>query len=354
LREMDALRGRRVLVTGHTGFTGTWACYWLHELGAEVHGIALEPETDPNLFQATALRERLAGHLIGDISDYAVVARCFKDARPDLVLHLAAQPLVRRSYSEPVRTFSTNLMGTVHVLEAARQSSVRGVVCITTDKVYENREWIYPYREIDRIGGKDPYSASKASAELAIRSYRESLGSWQQELVIVAARGGNIIGGGDWSQDRLVPDFARAAVLGAPLTVRHPNATRPWQHVLCLVHGYLLLLAGVLTRPKLVSDAWNFGPSPDECVPVRRVVELLQEVWAPVKVHDQQSFEAEARVLAVDSSKARHELGWQPVWGLCRAISATALWYRHFYARPADAAALVLKQIRDYADELHR
>jgi CDP-glucose 4,6-dehydratase len=272
----DGLAGVDILVTGHTGFTGTWACHWLHKLGARVHGLALEPRTQPNIFEATGAIDVLASHTIGNINDFATVQACVQKHKPKLILHLAAQPLVLESYADPVGTYMTNVQGTVHLLEAARLSEhVSGILCITTDKVYENRSWIHPYRENDRLGGADPYSASKAAAELVIASYRASLPSWGRKMTIDCARGGNIIGGGDWSDNRLIPDFVRATVNDTALEIRNPSATRPWQHVLCLIDGYLTLLERMLAAEVGAGQAWNFGPDIDDCVSVKSVLDHL-------------------------------------------------------------------------------
>ena len=241
------LAGKKVFVTGHTGFTGSWACLWLQSLGANVAGYALPPDTSPSMFEAVGLDKGMAT-TFGDVADYDALLRALSAFQPELILHLAAQPLVRRSYREPTRTFMVNAQGTAHVLEAARVvKSVKGVLCITTDKVYQNNEWPWPYRENDPLGGKDPYSASKAAAEMIIQSYAASY-PWSagEGPAIATARGGNIICGGDWSEDRLIPDFVRAVVGGGKLTLRYPDATSPWQHVLALVHGYLKILAELL------------------------------------------------------------------------------------------------------------
>lgn len=255
----DALTGRKILVTGHTGFTGGWACLWLGSLGAEVSGFALPPETAPALYDELNLADDVPS-VLGDICDYSLLSSAIKRFQPELILHLAAQPLVRHSYREPARTFEINAQGTAHVLEAAKATaSVRAVLCITTDKVYKNNEWPWPYRENDPLGGKDPYSASKAAAEIVIQSYAASY-PWQEGKgpILATARGGNIVGGGDWSEDRLIPDFVRAVVSGSTLTLRYPDATRPWQHVLALVHGYLMLLAGMVSEdPAHYARAWN-------------------------------------------------------------------------------------------------
>ncbi|NVL42758.1 CDP-glucose 4,6-dehydratase, partial [Pseudomonas syringae pv. actinidiae] len=248
LKFEDSLAGKKVLVTGHTGFTGGWACLWLKSIGAHVAGYSLAPETTPSLFEELGL-ENDVDSVLGDICDFDKLLQAVEAFQPDLILHLAAQPLVRRSYREPVQTFMVNAQGTAHVLEAARLvKSVRGVLCVTTDKVYKNNEWAWPYRENDPLGGKDPYSASKAAAEMIIQSYGASY-PFSQGLgpAIATARGGNIIGGGDWSEDRLIPDFVRAVNEGQVMTLRYPDATRPWQHVLALVHGYLVILAELLS-----------------------------------------------------------------------------------------------------------
>lgn len=344
----DTLRGRRILVTGHTGFTGSWAVHWLHLLGAEVHGFSLKPPTTSNLFAVSSADKRLASHRIGDVRDHAAMSDAVAAARPHVILHLAAQPLVRRSYVEPVETYAANVMGTVNVLEAARRHGVAGAVCITTDKVYHNREWLYGYRETDRLGGADPYSASKACAELVIASYRASMPSWGQAMLIAAARGGNIIGGGDWAEDRLIPDFARAAAAGKPILLRNPAATRPWQHVLCLVHGYLLLLAGVVEGREAVSDAWNLGPPGSAALPVGAVVERLRARWSGLTVEIKPTHVHESQQLALDSGKAEKLLGWRPAWSVEEGIDRTADWYAAYGRDPAGAADMTLGQIDDY------
>lgn len=343
-----ALAGRRIFVTGHTGFTGSWAVHWLAAAGAEVHGFSLPPPTDPSLFIDSRAQERLASERIGDIGDYGALAAAVEQIRPDAILHLAAQPLVRRSYVDPVETYRSNVMGTVHLLEAARRCGVAGAVCITTDKVYKNREWMYGYRETDRLGGADPYSASKACSELAIESYRASMGSWGQKMLIAAARGGNIIGGGDWAEDRLIPDFARATATGTPITLRNPGATRPWQHVLCLVHGYMMLLARILEGDESVSDAWNLGPNALAALTVGEVVERLRARWTQLAVQVKPAALHESTYLALDSTKAQKGLGWVPAWSVEEGIDRTADWYAGYQADPGAARALTCGQIDDY------
>ncbi|MFG1357982.1 CDP-glucose 4,6-dehydratase [Xanthobacter pseudotagetidis] len=347
------LRGARILVTGHSGFTGGWASLWLSQIGAEVHGLSLPPETAPNLFAAAGVEAACVSSTFADIRDADAVRAVFERVRPDLVLHLAAQPLVRRSYRLPIETYATNLMGTVHVLEAARQQAqVKGAVCITTDKVYANRETDHAYGEGDRLGGHDPYSASKTCAEIAIESYRSSLPSWGQDMLIASARGGNIIGGGDWSEDRLVPDFARAAVQNEALVIRNPKAVRPWQHVLCLCHGYLTLLAQITRGNRAVSDAWNFGPDRADCVSVEEMLKRMAQHWSSLRVDVVPAIQHEAKLLMLDSAKARAALGWLPAWTLGETLAATAGWYRGYHDDPSAARAITLGQISAYRERI--
>lgn len=356
-QELDferSLKGRKIFVTGHTGFTGSWASLWLSSIGAKVSGYALAPDTSPSLFDSADIAG-LVSSTFDDICDYDAVLGAIEVFQPDLILHLAAQPLVRKSYREPVRTFLVNAQGTAHVLEAARTvKSVRGVLCITTDKVYKNYEWPWPYRENDPLGGKDPYSASKAAAEMVIQSYAASYPAVTGEgPAIATARGGNIIGGGDWSEDRLIPDFVRAVVHGNALTLRYPEATRPWQHVLALVHGYLMILAGLIDdSPVPVAKAWNLGPQDSAHYSVRHVMELMSENWSRPILNYLENPLPEAQALALDSSLARNELKWMPPWTTEQVIRETALWYRGFYAEPGAARKLTLAQINDWREAL--
>ncbi len=343
----EGLVGKKVFVTGHTGFTGSWACLWLQAIGASVTGYSLPPETTPNLFEATHIGKDIPT-IFGDICDCAHLAREVERSQPDLILHLAAQPLVRRSYREPVRTFLVNAQGTAHVLEAARSvKSVKGVLCVTTDKVYKNNEWPWPYRENDPLGGKDPYSASKAAAEMVIQSYASAY-AWTEGKgpAVATARGGNIIGGGDWSEDRLIPDFVRAVTQDQVLTLRYPNATRPWQHVLALVHGYLIILAGLASDdPARVAKAWNLGPQDPTNYSVRDVLELMSHCWTRPKLEYMDNPLPEARALALDSTLARNQLGWLPAWETERVIKETAAWYRDYHKQPGSARTITLDQI---------
>jgi CDP-glucose 4,6-dehydratase len=343
-----ALKGRRILLTGHTGFTGSWATLWLKAIGAEVAGLSLDPETEPSLFAAVGVSGGMVDERC-DICDYEAVSKLVRDFRPEAIIHLAAQALVRRSYREPRSTFEANAMGTANVLEAARLcDSVRAVVCITTDKVYENREWDWPYRENDPLGGHDPYSASKAAAEMIIRGYAKSFAAPGGRLAIAVARGGNIIGGGDWSEDRLIPDFVRAVTGSGKMTIRYPEAVRPWQHVLALVQGYLMLAAGCLEEPGKYARSWNFGPSVEECLTVREVLELLGAEWSVPSIDYMSDPLPEAKMLLLDSGLARRLLGWTPAWDAREAIAKTARWYRDYYRDPARARALCEAQIEEW------
>ncbi len=324
----EAYYGKRVLITGHTGFKGSWLALWLHELGAKVTGISLPPESSPNhwdLLNLQVVEYRF------DIRDFRALARLFVDVQPEVVFHLAAQPLVRRSYRLPLDTWSINVMGTANVLEACRQTdSVRAVVAVTTDKCYENVEWQWGYRESDRLGGHDPYSASKAGSELVAASYRRAFFSSNTAPLLATARAGNVIGGGDWSEDRLIPDLVRAISIGKSLEVRSPHSTRPWQHVLESLSGYLKLGLKLMNGEKVLADAWNFGPSPDGNRTVEGVLRLFSRNWEAVRWHVQplESNPHEAALLYLDNSKARNLLQWEPIWGLDETIRRTAEWYR--------------------------
>jgi len=328
-------RGRRVLVTGHTGFKGSWLCYWLARMGARVVGLALPPNTDPNLFSEAAIGSCVES-LITDICDLEETRGTIGGARPEIVFHLAAQPLVLRSYKAPVETFSTNVLGTAHVLESLRDlPDVKVVVMITTDKVYANREWVYPYREEDPLGGHDPYSASKAASEIVISSYRSSF-LREQGVAVASARAGNVIGGGDWSADRLIPDIARAWERGDSVRIRRPDSVRPWQHVLEPLCGYLVL-AERLAADSDLADAYNFGPEGQDLAPVRSIVECARRTYpeARVEIDANPSAPHEAGLLSLEIAKAKATLGVVPRWGLGEAVKRTMEWYRAFSAGQA-------------------
>lgn len=320
--------GRRIFLTGHTGFKGSWLALWLSDLGAEVYGYALSPPTHPSLFQVLTLGERLAASTIGDIRDADTLLRAMRQARPDIVLHLAAQPLVRYSYDAPIETFTVNVMGTANLFEAIREcDSVQAVVNVTTDKCYENREWVWPYRESEALGGHDPYSASKACSELVTAAYRHSFLT-ATGVNVATARAGNVIGGGDWAVDRLIPDFLRAMDADETLQIRSPNATRPWQHVLEPLSGYLHL-AQRLTSDGAYSEAWNFGPDDSDARPVSWIVDYLCSKTPGARWrHDGSIQPHEANTLKLDSSKAKSRLRWQPRWNLETALAMTLAWHR--------------------------
>ncbi len=366
----DAYAGKRVLVTGHTGFKGSWLSEWLLALGADVIGLALEPTTTPALFDQLGLAARMR-HAAGDIRDLEAVSRVLEETAPDFVFHLAAQPLVRLSYDIPVETYATNVMGTVHVMEALRRHAARSskpvaAVMITTDKCYENREWVHSYREEDPMGGYDPYSSSKGAAEIAIAAYRRSYFSAADSSVRLASvRAGNVIGGGDWALDRIVPDCVKALESKQPIPVRNKVATRPWQHVLEPLSGYLTVaaaLAGAQDVPfaaPAYCTAFNFGPSLSSN---RTVADLVQEIlrhW-PGEWIDQSDPRAvhEAKLLNLATDKAFHYLGWKPAWTFEETIAETVAWYREssHCRQPADFQTLTLRQIAEYtarARELH-
>jgi len=355
----QAYQGKRVLLTGHTGFKGAWLAEWLLGLGAKVTGLALPPATEPALFDQLGLAGRL-DHRIGDIRDLATVRAVVAECQPDYVFHLAAQALVRLSYEQPVETYATNVMGTAHVLEALRLAKKPcTVIAITTDKCYENREWVHSYREEDPMGGYDPYSSSKGAAELVINAYRRSFfsaGAGGPDIRLASVRAGNVIGGGDWAADRIVPDAVRALETGKPIPVRNPAFTRPWQHVLEPLGGYLLLGAkleaarasGDAKEIAKYASAFNFGPEPSANRTVRELVEEVLKHW-PGRWEQvaQEKHLPEAPLLSLDIAKAREVLGWQPRWDFAHTVKETVMWYRAA-AGAQDALAPTQMQISTY------
>ncbi|MFC1590888.1 CDP-glucose 4,6-dehydratase [Thermodesulfobacteriota bacterium] len=347
-------QGKTVLVTGNTGFKGAWLGQWLSELGARVIGYALEPPTDPSMFQLLAPGYRTE---IADIRDLQRLSAVIAEVQPDIVFHMAAQPIVRLSYEIPVETMEINVMGSVNVLEACRGSdSVKAVVVITSDKCYENREWVWGYRECDPVGGYDPYSASKGITEIATSSYRNSFfhpekyGQSHRTLV-ASVRAGNVIGGGDWGQDRLVPDIMKAAARNDTVIIRNPFATRPWQHVLEPLSGYLLVGSRLLEGNPGCAAAWNFGPGDDEALCVKDVADAMQPHWDKItyEVRQDPSAVHEAHYLKLDTSKAYLELKWRPAWSYRRAFEKTVLWYRDYYENPQRSMQEhTLQDIDDY------
>jgi len=330
-------RQRKVMITGVTGFKGSWLALWLLREGAEVAGYALPPPTEPSHYRLLGLDVALTE---GDVRDPERLKKIFHQVKPEIVFHLAAQPLVRQSYVEPAETFATNVQGTVNVLEAARTvDSVRAVIVITSDKCYENREWLWGYRESDPLGGYDPYSASKAAAEIATASWRRSFFhpadyGRKHHTLVASVRAGNVIGGGDWAADRLVPDLMKAAAAGCPATVRNPASVRPWQHVLEPLCGYLQLGAGLLNGRSEWAEAWNFGPDDQSAVTVAQAAEKLARSWPKVAIQTPSQTDGaphEAGLLKLDSSRARTLLGWRPRWNADQTFAMTASWYRDYY-----------------------
>jgi CDP-glucose 4,6-dehydratase len=348
--------GRRVLLTGHTGFKGAWLALWLQSLGAGVTGFSCGLPTEPSLYELARVGEGLRASVEGDVRDPGALAEALAAAESEVVIHMAAQPLVRRSFLEPRETYETNVMGTVNVLDAVRRNGgVRAVVNVTSDKCYENREWEWAYRESEPMGGHDPYSNSKGCAELVTDAYRRSFFSDPDGARVASARAGNVIGGGDWGAERLVPDVMRAALAGDTLRVRNPHAVRPWQHVLCPLSGYLVLAQALWESPGYAAG-WNFGPAEEDTRPVGWIVERMSSLWpgGVSFVHDEgphpheaHSHPHEAHYLKLDSSRARAVLSWRPVWGLAEGLDAVVDWYRRL-TEQEDMRAVTLGQIEAF------
>lgn len=347
-------KGKNILVTGHTGFKGAWLTTWLTMLGAEVHGYSLPPDTDPSLH--SLLGPGRIDEALSDIRDYETMRKYVMKTRPDIVIHLAAQSLVRRSYAEPLETYGTNVMGTVNLLEAVRQAgSARVILVITTDKVYRNNEWVWSYRENDALGGHDPYSSSKACTELAAQSYYASFLREAGETVLATARAGNVIGGGDWCEDRIIPDCVRALQNGEPIRVRSPKSVRPWQHVLEALNGYLLLVRNLWQLGDVMSGAWNFGPSSQNMATVENLVNLFLKEWGSGSWADVSGGEAphEATLLTLNSEKAQKYLQWRYVYDYQRSVEETVSWYRRYCSGEKDMLAVTRAQIEDYMQAGH-
>ncbi len=344
---------RRVFVTGHTGFKGGWLCLWLSALKAHVCGYALDPPTQPNLFTALRLGDLIEDYR-GDIRDAQTLSRRMRDFAPEVVFHLAAQPLVRESYVDPVGTYMTNVIGTANVLEAVRQTpSVRAVVVITTDKCYRNNEWVWGYREVDHLGGHDPYSGSKACVEILSASYRSSYfheATEERHVALATARAGNVIGGGDWSTDRLIPDLIRGFIAKAPVHIRYPDAVRPWQHVLEPLAGYLLLGSKLLAGESGFDEAWNFGPPEEGSLTVAQIATAMAEKWGSgaTWTTDPSPKRHEANLLRLDSSKARAQLSWKPRLTMEQSLDWIVSWFQA-WQRGEDMRTLTLDQIATYS-----
>lgn len=350
---MTDWRGCRVFVTGHTGFKGAWLCLLLEELGARVGGYALAPPTNPSLFEAAGIGATVDS-TIADVRDYDALLAAMRAAQPEVVFHLAAQPLVRYSYDHPIETYATNVMGTVHVLEAARAiGSVKALVAVTSDKCYENREWVFPYRETDPMGGHDPYSSSKGCSELVIAAYRASYFPparlAEHGTALASVRAGNVIGGGDWALDRLIPDIVRAFEAAEAPVIRSPGSVRPWQHVLEALGGYVDIAERLLAGEARFADAWNFGPVDDDAQPVAWIVDRMARAWGAESVWRDWQGEVphEAGLLKLDTSKARAALGWRPTLTLDRAIDSIVAWHKAVGAGE-DAREVSRRQIRDF------
>lgn len=349
---LDALRGRRVLVTGHTGFKGGWMCLWLKSLGAEITGVALPPKDERDFFNTVNV-EGFVDHRIGDIRNPDAFAKVAEDIDAELVLHMAAQPLVRLSYERPVDTYLTNVVGTAVVLEAARKMpSLKAAIVVTSDKCYENNEWVWGYRESDPMGGADPYSSSKGCTELVASAYRRSFFNSEDGSALASVRAGNVFGGGDWSADRLIPDIMKAAIAGETVTIRNPASIRPWQHVLEPVWGYLQLAARLLDGDRQYAEGWNFGPDPDGVADVGTLSNYVQKAWGGGKPDftfgERQEGPHEAQILRLDSTKAKTRLGWAPMLTLDKAIALTVDWYKASASKERDMRAFSSEQIHTY------
>lgn len=346
-------RGKRVFITGHTGFKGSWISLWLQQLGAEVTGFALLPPTQPSLFEVAKVSQGMTS-VTGDIRNAETLTLAMRQAAPEIVIHMAAQPLVRRSYLDPVETYSTNVMGTVNMLEAVRQTpSVRAVVNVTTDKCYENKEWVWGYREDEPMGGFDPYSSSKGCAELVTSAYRNSYFNTAKNghapVALASARAGNVIGGGDWAEDRLIPDIVRAIDAGESIKIRNPHATRPWQHVLEPLSGYLILAERLYTEGATFAQAFNFGPLEEDARPVQWIVDSMAKYWGGnASWHiENGTHPHEAHYLKLDCSKAHATLGWIPRWNLELALQSIVVWHKT-YRSGQNMREVCEQQIADY------
>ena len=343
---------RKVFITGHTGFKGSWLSLWLHQLGAKVTGYSLAPPTSPSIFESAKVSAVIEKSITDDIRDDKSFTNAMQQAKPEIIIHMAAQPLVRDSYIDPVSTYATNVMGTVNMLEAVRNTpSVKAVLNITTDKCYENKEWVWGYRENEPMGGHDPYSSSKACAELISSAYRNSFLD-NEGIALATARAGNVIGGGDWAKDRIIPDAMRAFMDNESLLIRNPLATRPWQHVLEPLSGYLMLCQKLIEQPEKFAEGWNFGPDDEGAQPVSILADTMVRFWGNDAqwMIDNNEHPHEARYLKLDCSKAKNLLKWKPIWNLERALDETVQWYKAWHQNN-EIQEFTMDQIKLYQEE---
>lgn len=351
-------KGKKVFVTGHTGFKGAWLSLWLDHMGAEVYGYALKPPTSPSFYEVCQVESRLAGVTYNDIRNLDALCLAVQSAQPDIVIHMAAQPIVRKSYVNPIETYEINVLGTLHLFEAVRCAlaegfSIKAVINVTTDKCYDNKEWDWAYRENDVLGGRDPYSNSKACSELLTTAYRASFFSGEKGVAVASARAGNVIGGGDWAEDRLIPDCMAAMIKGESIRVRNPSSVRPWQHVLEPLGGYLHLAEKLMTVGETFAEAWNFGPDETEVYSVEQVVELLCAKWGGEATYQLQlpvDHLHEAHMLRLDCSKAKLRLGWKPQWNISETLDKVVEWTQS-WINNEDMVKTSIKQIRAYLGE---
>jgi len=345
-------QGKKVFLTGHTGFKGSWLSIWLNQLGANVKGYSMEAPTDPSLFNVAKI-ENIVESVIGDVRDYAYLKENIDSFLPDIVIHMAAQPLVRYSYIEPIETYETNIMGTVNLLEASKNcASIKAVVVITTDKCYENNEWIWAYRENEPMGGHDPYSSSKGCAELIVSSYRNSFFN-QKGIGLASARAGNVVGGGDWAQDRLIPDILRAFERNKPVQIRSPKAIRPWQHVLEPLAGYLILAEKLFKNNAKYGEAWNFGPNEIDSKSVSAILDLMVDFWGKASWGVDENFNHphEANFLKLDISKAKNFLNWSPIWSIEQSLEKIVFWHKA-WLRGDDMLIHCQQEIKEFSSNL--
>ena len=346
------LKNKKIFITGHTGFTGSWVCFWLHHIGSEILGYSLSPDTSPSLFKLLDINKKVKS-IYNDICNYKLLKESIIKFQPDLILHLAAQPLVGKGYQEPLKTFNTNIIGTSNILEISRYvENLKGLLCVTTDKVYKNNNFKNKFVETDILGGVDPYSASKSAAEIVIESFAKSYFFDHKNFpVINVARGGNIIGGGDWSQNRLIPDYVRSLALEKQLEIRSSSSIRPWQHVLDLVSGYFLILTSILNKKIKEYTTWNLGPHENKSYTVKNVLDIISDNWLNENIIFIENPIKETENLLLNSNKAKEKLNWKPSWGTKKSIEKTVEWYKKFYADPKQAKHISLLDLNEWRSD---